>query len=178
LPPLRLGHAAEVRGQLRSRISTDERVCRRQGSAIQGSEKNYRAAGWPDGGNAAVVAGRGEQADLPTIIADQQSEKIKDQTSWYTQMLEYRLACSLESVYDKTGRPISVVPELQEMPFTSDKDKPLETQLTALLDFVNTKVVAQEVTKRLVGTHLRHFQRLLEALEAMALEPSFWNGIE
>jgi len=26
--------------------------------------------------------------------------------------------------------------------------------------------------------HLRQFQRLVEALEAMALEPNFWTGIE
>jgi hypothetical protein len=112
------------------------------------------------------------------LVADQQANKIKSQTDWYTQMLEYRLACSLESMADKTGRVISVVPELHEMPFTPDKDRPLETPMTALFDFVNTKVLAQEVTKRLVGTHLRHFQRLLEALEAMTLEPSFWTGIE
>jgi hypothetical protein len=44
-------------------------------------------------------------------------------------------------------------------------------------DYVSANVLSQEVFKRLVGTHLREFQRLIEALEAMALEPSFWTGI-
>ena len=70
------------------------------------------------------------------------------------------------------------MPELHEMPFTRSVENPLATALAGQLDFMNKNILAQEVTRRLVATHLRQFQRLLEALEAMALEPSFWNGIE
>lgn len=112
------------------------------------------------------------------LVLDQQENKISTESEWFLQMMDYRLACSLEQISDKSGKVLSVVPELPVAQFTPPTEQPLATPLTTQLDYVNKHVLAQEVTKRLVGTHLRQFQRLIEALEAMALEPSFWNGIE
>lgn len=112
------------------------------------------------------------------LVLDQQEAKIATEAEWFVQMMDYRLACSLESITSHTGKVIAVVPELSEMPFAPNREKPLATPLADQLSYVNTTVLAQEVTRRLVGLHLRQFQRLLEALEAMALEPSFWTGIE
>lgn len=113
------------------------------------------------------------------LVLDQAAERIKTEGEWYAQLIEYRLACSVESIADKSGKIISIVPELEEIgTLYPKKERPDDTPLVAALNLVNTKVLAQEVTKRLVGTHLRQFQRLVEALEAMALEPSFWTGIE
>ena len=112
------------------------------------------------------------------LVLDQQENKIATEAEWFVQMMDYRLACSLESIASNTGKVIAVVPELFEQPFTPNKEQPLATPLVAQLNYVNNTVLAQEVTRRLVGLHLRQFQRLLEALEAMALEPSFWPGIE
>jgi hypothetical protein len=112
------------------------------------------------------------------LVLDQQNSKIATEAEWFVQMMDYRLACSLESISSDTGKIIAIVPELAEMPFTPDKNQPLATPLVDQLNYVNNTVLAQEVTRRLVGLHLRQFQRLLEALEAMALEPSFWTGIE
>lgn len=112
------------------------------------------------------------------LVLDQQEGRIATEAEWFTQLMDYRLACSLESMASSTGKMVAVVPELAEMLFTPDKEKPLATPLVGQLNFVNNTVLAQEVTRRLVGLHLRQFQRLLEALEAMALEPSFWTGIE
>lgn len=112
------------------------------------------------------------------LVVDQAAERIKTEGEWYAQLIEYRLACSVESIANKEGKIISIVPELHELEtLYPNKELPEDTALVAALKFVNTKVLAQEVTKRLVGTHLRQFQRLVEALEAMALDPSFWNGI-
>lgn len=112
------------------------------------------------------------------LVVDQQEKRINTEGEWYTQLLEYRLACSVEQVADKHGKPLHIVPELKDIPFQPDAAHPNDTPLVAMSNYVNTTVLAQEVTKRLVGTHLRQFQRLVEALEAMALEPSFWDGIE
>lgn len=113
------------------------------------------------------------------LVVDQAAERIKTEGEWYAQLIEYRLACSVESIAGKDGKVIAIVPELHEIAtIYPEKELPEDTPLVAALKFVNTKVLAQEVTKRLVGTHLRQFQRLVEALEAMALDPSFWNGIE
>lgn len=111
------------------------------------------------------------------LVLDQQKNKVATEAEWFVQMMDYRLACSLESVADKNGKVISSIPTLDEMAFEADKDEPLATPLPKQLDLIN-KTMAQEATRRLVGTHLRQFQRLVEALEAMALEPNFWNGIE
>lgn len=111
------------------------------------------------------------------LVLDQQKNKVATEAEWFVQMMDYRLACSLESVADKNGKVLMVIPLLEEMAFEADKDEPLATPLPKQLDLIN-KNMAQEATRRLVGTHLRQFQRLVEALEAMALEPNFWNGIE
>jgi len=111
------------------------------------------------------------------LVLDQQENKISTEAEWFLQMMDYRLACSLEQISNASGQVLSVVPELLERKL-ENKEEPLATPLPAQIDYINKKVLAQEVTRRLVGTHLRQFQRLLEALEAMALEPSFWNGIE
>lgn len=110
------------------------------------------------------------------LVLDQQKNKVATEAEWFVQMMDYRLACSLESVADKSGKVLMVIPLLEEMAFEADKDEPLATPLPKQLDLIN-KNMAQEATRRLVGTHLRQFQRLVEALEAMALEPNFWNGI-
>ena len=112
------------------------------------------------------------------LLLDQQDQKITTEAEWFVQLMDYRLSCTLDTISDNTGKVLSVMPELHEMPFTRSVENPLATALAGQLDFMNKNILAQEVTRRLVATHLRQFQRLLEALEAMALEPSFWNGIE
>lgn len=110
------------------------------------------------------------------LVLDQQEKRVATEAEWFMQMMDYRLACSLETIEQQGGKVVAVIPALEAMPFTDDPDEPLSTALPKQLELLN-KTVAQEVTRRLVGTHLRQFQRLVEALEAMALEPSFWNGI-
>ena len=111
------------------------------------------------------------------LLLDQNAGEIFSEAEWFLRMSEYRLACSLEAILDGTGKPIVLNPVLADVKFTPPEDKPNQTALPTARQFVNTKAVAHEVTRRLISTHLRRFQRLVEALEAMALEPSFWNGI-
>ena len=141
-------------------------------------KKNYELFG-----GKIVVTFRGMLADenklvYRQLLLDQQDQKITTEAEWFVQLMDYRLSCTLDTITDNTGKVLSVMPELHEMPFTRSVENPLATALAGQLDFMNKNILAQEVTRRLVATHLRQFQRLLEALEAMALEPSFWNGIE
>lgn len=110
------------------------------------------------------------------LVIDQQAKKIETEAEWFVQMMDYRLACSFDEITSNTGKVVSSLPEVQlvsPLP-TSDVDNPLVQQLQKL----NSDALGQEVMRRLVGSHLRRFQRLMEALEAQALEPSFWTGIE
>lgn len=107
------------------------------------------------------------------LVQDQQSGAVNTEAEWFVQLMDYRLACSLDIVADKNGKVLSSVPELDMSASTKDK-----TGLVEQLDMINKNILAQEATRRLVGMHLRQFQRLIEAIEAMAVEPSFWNGIE
>jgi hypothetical protein len=111
------------------------------------------------------------------LVVDNQAGELPGENEWFLRMFEYRLACSIESVYDGAGKPLAIVPPLDEMTHKPPPDNPLETGLVYLRKYVNTKVLAHEVTRRLVGQQFRRFQRLIEALEAMAVEPSFWDGI-
>lgn len=111
------------------------------------------------------------------LLLDQQAGEILSEAEWFVRMAEYRMACSLEGIFDGDGKAVVANPELKDVPFTAPADKPTQTVLPVMRQNVNTKALAHEVTRRIVSVHLRKFQRLVEAIEAMALEPSFWNGI-
>jgi hypothetical protein len=111
------------------------------------------------------------------LLLDQNDGEILTEAEWFIRMGDYRMACSLESITDSSGKVIMANPTLQDLQFTPPADKPTQTALVLALKQVNSKALAHEVTRRLVLVHLRKFQRLIEALEAMALDPSFWNGI-
>jgi hypothetical protein len=111
------------------------------------------------------------------LLLDQNDGLILSEAEWFLRLFEYRMACSLAAVYDANGKPLVIVPQLSDFKFDVNPDKPNQTALPAAREFVHSKALAHEVTRRLAATHLRKFQRLVEAMEAMALEPSFWNGI-
>jgi hypothetical protein len=111
------------------------------------------------------------------LLLDQNDNLILSEAEWFLRLFEYRMACSLAAVYDANGKPLVIVPQLSDFKFDVNPDKPNQTALPAAREFVHSKALAHEVTRRLAATHLRKFQRLVEAMEAMALEPSFWNGI-
>ena len=111
------------------------------------------------------------------LLLDQNAGEILSEAEWFLRLAEYRMACSLEAVLDSAGKPVVLNPVLADVKFTPPPENPNQTALPAARQFVNTKALAHEVTRRLIAAHLRRFQRLVEALEAMALEPSFWNGI-
>jgi len=112
------------------------------------------------------------------LLLDQNAGEIMSEAEWFLRAAEYRMACSLEAVLDGDGKVIVANPELGDLQFTPSADQPTQTALVLARKQVNSKALAHETTRRLVAAHLRKFQRLVEALEAMALEPSFWNGIE
>lgn len=110
------------------------------------------------------------------LVLDQAVDKVRTEAEWFVQLMDYRLACALDTITNDSGKVLAEMPELV-MP-TGPIDADGQTPIVAQLDIINKNILAQEVTRRLVGTHLRQFQRLIEGLEAMALEPSFWTGIE
>jgi len=111
------------------------------------------------------------------LLLDQNAGEIFSEAEWFLRLSEYRLVCSLEAIIDSNGKPTMLNPVLADVKFTPPADQPNQTALPTARQLINTKALAHEVTRRLISTHLRRFQRLVEALEAMALEPSFWNGI-
>lgn len=111
------------------------------------------------------------------LLLDQNDGLILSEAEWFLRLFEYRMACSLAAVYDANGKPLVIVPQLSDFKIEINPDKPNQTALPAAREFVHAKALSHEVTRRLAATHLRKFQRLVEAMEAMALEPSFWNGI-
>lgn len=111
------------------------------------------------------------------LLLDQEAGEILSQNEWFLRAAEYRMACSLDAILDGAGKVIVSNPELSELPFIPPVDQPTQTALVLARKQINSKALAHEVTRRLVSAHLSKFQRLVEALEAMALEPSFWNGI-
>jgi len=112
------------------------------------------------------------------LLLDQAAGDILSESEWFVRFAEYRMACSLERIIDSRGKPVLMHPELADVVFTPPADKQNETALVTMRATLNKTALAHEVTRRIVQAQLRRFQRLVEALEAVALEPSFWTGIE
>lgn len=110
------------------------------------------------------------------LVLDRNDNQIFSDTEWFLKFFEYRLACAIDTVL-VDGKPIAIVPTLDDL--TAEKlpvktDDPTLPGLIRLHNYVIKEVFSAEITRRLVGKHFREFQRLYEALEAMALEPNFW----
>lgn len=148
---------------------------------LLGSERFRRD--FPIAGGKMVVRFRSMLADENFLVhrqllLDQDAGDILSADEWFLRLSEYRMACSLEAIYDDNGKAIVLNPQLSEVKFTPPPDKPTQTALPLARQNVNTRALLHEVTRRLVAKQLSRFQRLVEALEAMALEPSFWEGID
>jgi len=110
------------------------------------------------------------------LLVEQKRDEFQSDTEWFLRFFEYRLACSVEVVV-VNEKILALVPELSEvaeneLPYKGDnKDF---TPLERLRNYVVCDLLKTEVTRRLVSDRFREFQRLYEALEAMALEPNFW----
>jgi hypothetical protein len=60
------------------------------------------------------------------------------------------------------------------MRLPNKNDNEQQSALLRLREYVLNDQLKSELTRRLVSTQFRQFQRLYESLEAMALEPNFW----
>lgn len=110
------------------------------------------------------------------LLLDQKDGDFLSDTEWFLRMFEYRMACSIATI-EITGQIPRHVPELAEvgqMALPNKTDDVKNPPLVRLREYVLNDQLKSELTRRLVGAELRQFQRLYEALEAMAFEPSFW----
>lgn len=110
------------------------------------------------------------------LVNDKNNNEFFSDTEWFLKFFEYRLACSIDTVV-VDGKPVAVMPTLDEL--TAEKlptktDDPTLPGLIRLHNYAIKEVLGAEITRRLVSKHFREFQRLYEALEAMALDPNFW----
>lgn len=110
------------------------------------------------------------------LLLDQKDGDFLSDTEWFLRMFEYRLACSIASVVvtGQLQRPIPELSEVDEMELPNKTDDRNKNALVRLREYVLGDILKSELTRRLVSTQFRLFQRLCESLEAMALEPNFW----
>ena len=128
-----------------------------------------------------VITFRGLLAEENTIIhhqllLDQKDGDFLSDTEWFLRMFEYRLACSIAKIEieGQIPRPIPELSEVVGMQLPNKTDDKQKTALVRMREYVLNDQLKSELTRRLVSAQFRQFQRLYEALEAMALEPNFW----
>jgi hypothetical protein len=110
------------------------------------------------------------------LLLDQKDGDFLSDTEWYLRMFEYRLACSIAQIEisGQLQRPIPELSEVSGMQLPNKTDDKQKSAIVRLREYVLNDQLKSELTRRLVSTQFRQFQRLYEALEAMALEPNFW----
>jgi hypothetical protein len=114
---------------------------------------------------------------LQQLSYDLRSGKISSEGDYWNYLMNYRLAISVERLTQKNGKVLQIVPELDKIPYDPPEDGKLETALVPMDEWFTTAILPQEPLRRVVAQQHRQFQRLVEALEAQAAEPSFWKGI-
>ena len=113
------------------------------------------------------------------LLLDQKNDpsQFLSDTEWFLRLFEYRLGCSIATV-TADGKQIALVPELDEITEKTElpnkTDNPEKPAIQRLRNYVVVQILKSEVVRRLVSNEFREFQRLCEALEAMAVEPNFW----
>lgn len=110
------------------------------------------------------------------LLLEQKRDEFQSDTEWFLRFFEYRLACAVEVIV-VNDKVLAVVPELSEIAdceLPNKTDNKESTPLERLRQYVVCELLKTEITRRLVSGKFREFQRLYEALEAMALEPNFW----
>ncbi len=110
------------------------------------------------------------------LVLEQRAGEFFSDTEWFLRFFEYRLACSVESII-VNEKLVALVPELSEIEGQPLPAKTDDTSLPALIrlhKYVVGELLNSEIIRRLTSKKFREFQRLYEALEAMALEPNFW----
>jgi len=110
------------------------------------------------------------------LLLDQKNGDFLSDTEWYLRLFEYRLACSISQIeiQGQLSRPIPELSEVSGMRLPNKNDNEQQSALLRLREYVLNDQLKSELTRRLVSTQFRQFQRLYESLEAMALEPNFW----
>lgn len=114
---------------------------------------------------------------LQQLRYDTLAGRVATEAEWLVAMLEYRLVCGLAALYDETGASIVEVPPSEEWSFTV-ADPTKETLLVPMCNWFNEEGITNESLRRIVGTHHRQFQRIVETLESRTAEPNFWRGID
>ena len=110
------------------------------------------------------------------LLLDQREEQFLSDTEWFLRFFEYRLACAIEEV-EVNGKVTVVNPELAHVakdPLPNKTDDIKKSAVVRLREWIIVEALKNEITRRLVSNQFRQFQRLCEALEAMALAPNFW----
>lgn len=113
------------------------------------------------------------------LTIDQKRGEFNSDTEWFLRFFEYRLACSISRIIiaDKLKAEIPTLAETKFLELPLHNDDLSRSALLRLHDYVIKDLLKSELVRRLVGAKFREFQRLCETLEAMALEPSFWEGV-
>lgn len=88
----------------------------------------------------------------------------------YQKIIEYRLACGLESV-TLAGGGTTTIPTLDE--FLAEG-----VDLLEIVERIRKEIIKYEPLWRVTGVTFTKFQRLVEKMEARAADPNFWKATE
>lgn len=107
--------------------------------------------------------------------------EIRGDVEYTAKFFEYRLALGVARVV-AGGQVIYEAPEsiatwTTEHPPANGSELSF-TPLPRFVTYFQENGVRHEHVRRMVGSHHQNFQRLVEHLEIMADEPSFWGGID
>jgi hypothetical protein len=107
---------------------------------------------------------------------DAEAGKILGDGEFWAEMMEYRLIMAVEQII--RGQDIFDVDPVEKIEYDPPKPgEPRETVLVKLREWFYENIIPTEAMAHIVREHHQQFNRLLEYLETMSQEPSFFKGI-
>lgn len=142
-------------------------------AALLGPTRFYKQYSLYDG--AVKITLRSLTAKESTLVREQirydmLAGKIIGDGDYFSALQRYRVGLSLTQIEDKDGGVIAQIPPVDEIPY--DKE-PNQTVLVPLCDWLDESVYTSEMLQHRVNQCYRHFQRIVEAMEARTNSPDF-----
>ena len=111
---------------------------------------------------------------LTQASCDTRDGKIADSADFFRKEHNYEQAIAIKSIESSQG--VVVFPELSEVQYDTDPDKPFQTVLSVYSDYVTDQIKTDSMLRSISTVYMR-FKALVARLEANMSNPDFWNGI-
>jgi hypothetical protein len=108
---------------------------------------------------------------------DAKRSPMAGQDEYWRNLMTYRMVMAIEKVTSRSGGPVEN-PPIHEWDIPSDCVQSGDTRLPTYLTAITDDLLSLDSMRRVIGNAFHEFGLLVEKLEVLSSDDSFWQGIE